>query len=386
MRTGRSNIGRLAAVAVFAVGAAHAEAATLVNCRRQSLNRVLALLNKRVPATVIVSGTCTELVRVHGHDGLTLRGVAGATLQQPAVLPPGVLLPAVLEVLASRSVTVEGLRVRAAEAFGISVGLSSSDVRLRGLSVEGGVYGLSVHGASQVSIARVTGRNPGWAAVGIWDMSAVHMEDCSFERTSSEDYRVGIHIGKAALTMHGTTVRDFQEGLVIEPGGAIDVQDVSRDFPPGGHNEVLIDNPAGTNFLGARVRAGSLNLQTRLRIVNAGQWWGGETGGVLVQDGGTLNGYDHLEISGSQGQGLLATNGSRVSLGGSRVTGGQHGGLVVVNESSLAVSGSEPTEVAGNATDVFCDSRSLITGGAGISGATSIQCANVLADPYGPLP
>jgi hypothetical protein len=380
-----SSVCGLAALALFTLAAAPATPDTLVNCGRQSLNLTLASLDKRVPTTVLVLGTCTELVQVKGHDGLTLRGLPGATLQQPA-LPPGVLLPAVLEVLSSRSVSIESLRIRAVEAFGLSIGLGSSDVRLRALAVEGGAYGVSVHGASQVSMARVTGRDPGWAAVGIWDMSAVHMEDCSFERSSSEGYSAGIQVGKAALVMHGTTIRDFQEGLIVEPGGTIEVHDISRDNPPGGRSEVLVDNPAGSNFVGLRIRAGSVVLATRLRITGAGQWWGGETGGVLVEDGGSLHAADHLEVSGSQGQGLLATKGARVSLGGSRITGSLHGGLVVVNQSSLAVAGNTPAEVSGNTTDLFCDSRSLITGGAGIGGATTVQCANLLAGPSEPLP
>ena len=57
----------------------------------QSLNRTLANVNKvnskDAPATVLVKGTCTEYVRISGFDGLTLKGLQGATLLQPSTDP-----------------------------------------------------------------------------------------------------------------------------------------------------------------------------------------------------------------------------------------------------------------------------------------------------------
>jgi hypothetical protein len=55
-----------------------------VNCDNgQSLNRTLSQLNKQMPVTVIVLGTCTEYVAIDGFEGLALRGQSGAAIQQP---------------------------------------------------------------------------------------------------------------------------------------------------------------------------------------------------------------------------------------------------------------------------------------------------------------
>jgi hypothetical protein len=46
-----------------------------VNCNDgHSLNRTLSQLNKQMPTTVIVQGTCTEYVTIDGFEGLALKG------------------------------------------------------------------------------------------------------------------------------------------------------------------------------------------------------------------------------------------------------------------------------------------------------------------------
>jgi hypothetical protein len=55
--------------------------------------------------------------------------------------------------------------------------------------------------------------------------------------------------------------------------------------------------------------------------------------------------------------------------------------------STIAVGASNPlTEISGNGTDVFCDSKSLITGGANIANALTVQCSNLLPGDYEILP
>jgi hypothetical protein len=76
-----------------------------------------------------------------------------------------------------------------------------------------------------------------------------------------------------------------------------------------------------------------------------------------------------------------------------------HNGLVVLNDSRVAIAvdpgdpDTVPTEISGSAAypvsgghDVFCDSRSLITGGGNVSNATSIQCPNMLPGASEPVP
>ena len=74
----------------------------------QSLNRTLAKLDKFIPATITVRGTCTEYVLLDGFNDLTINGVQGATLQQPGTNPQNNSY--VLSIRASRSITVSGLR------------------------------------------------------------------------------------------------------------------------------------------------------------------------------------------------------------------------------------------------------------------------------------
>jgi len=82
------------------------------------------------------------------------------------------------------------------------------------------------------------------------------------------------------------------------------------------------------------------------------------------------------------------SNNSHASLAGSSITGSGHGGLVVANLSTVAVgAGTNPmTQITGNGTDLFCDSKSVITGGANIANATSVNCCNLLTGNTEPVP
>jgi hypothetical protein len=181
----------------------------------------------------------------------------------------------------------------------------------------------------------------------------------------------------------------MQIGIGIFDGGIVDIQSFNSYFPISTPTDVLIESPAGTNFNGVFVGSRSLLSlgDTKLRITNPGQPFGGSTAGVFVSDGGTLSAGSNLVISGSLGQGVFVSNNSHASFAGSSITGSAHGGLVVANLSSVAVTGSNPlTQISGNGTDLFCDSRSLITGGANIANATSVQCGNLLPGDTVPLP
>jgi hypothetical protein len=362
----------------------------------QSLNRALAKMDKHVPATVEVKGTCTEYVLIDGFDGLTLKGVPGAALVQPSVDPGDGLAIHVLSIRASRSITIFGLDVHSGPSAlaGIGIGQNSLDVRLRNLTVDGaGVFGIVVYESSQVSLARVTARDPGYATVGVYDVSDVHIEDCLFAHSTGAYWHAGVDVGSGHVTMHGTTIRNMQNGINIGASGSVDIQDYNTYYPLGGRTEVVIESPASTNFCGVNVGNGSsLNVgNANLRITNSGQTWGGNTAGVCVSDGGTLNAVavngGKLFVSGSYGHGVFVSNSSHASLAASSITGSGHGGLVVVNQSTISVgANSALTEVSGNGTDLFCDSKSLMTGGANIGNATSVNCNNLLLGDYENLP
>ena len=365
---------------------------TVVNCDNgQSLNRTLARMNKDTPATVLVRGTCTEYVKISGFNSLTLKGQQGATLAEPSAAPDNGLSFQVLLIEASRSITIDGLIVRpGTNTPGIGIGRNSLDVRLRNLEIDGGSPGVIVFENSQVSIAQVTIYPTGYAAVGVYDASDVHIEDCLFENSTGAYWHMGLDVSNFGhVSMHGIIIRNMQEGITVSSGGVVAITDFNSYYPFGGSSDVVIESPAGSNFWGVWIgNSSSLTVgSAKLVITNPGQPWGGNSGGVFVSDGGTLNAGPNLVVSGSQGQGVFVNNNSHAGLAGSRITGSAHGGLVAANLSSIAVGSSNPmTEISGNGTDLFCDSKSLITGSANIANATSVQCTNLLAGDNEVLP
>jgi hypothetical protein len=365
----------------------------IVNCDQgQSLNRTLARLDKRVPATVLVKGTCTEYVQVTSFDSLLLKGKNGAKLQQPTS-SPGNLLNAVLWIQSSRGVTVDGLTVEANTTANAAVGImhGSSDIRLRNLNIiGGGIWGIVVGENSQASIAYVTAQDPGFAALGIYDSSDVHLEHSAFTSTTGSSWHVGVEVEASHVTMYATTITNMQQGMAGHNGGIIDLIFYPTYYNTGGSTDVTINNPAGTNFNGVTIQTGgSLNLNSAKLVINqAGQWWGGTTGGILLSDNATLNaGSGNLVMTGSNGQGILALNNSHATIAGVTVTGGAHAGLLATNLSSIDVaSGTSLTLVGGNGVDLFCDANSIITGGANLAGVPTSQCPNVLSTETPPLP
>jgi Right handed beta helix region len=382
---------RIIALIALTLGTSSLAAAQVtVDCAAgQSLNHALSKLDKHTPITVSVNGTCTEYVHVTGFQGLTLKGLPGASLLQP-VAGPGNTFNSVLLIESSSGVTISGLNVGAGFlTSAIGIGHGSSDIRLRNLKVQGGGEGIIVFENSQVSLAYVTAQDPGYTPLGVYDSSDVHVEHCVFEDTTGTPWHVGMDVGAAHVTVYGTTIRNMQIGMNVYEAGIIDLVDFNTYFPLGAATDVVIESPARTNFYGVSIAAGgSVNLgSAKLRIINPGQTFGGNTGGVFVSGGSSFTGGANLIVSGSQGQGVFVTNNSHADLDGSSITGSQHGGLVVVNQSSIAVgSAHPPTVVSGNATDLFCDSRSLVTGGANIGNATTVQCVNLLAGDTVPIP
>jgi len=368
----------------------------VVNCdAHQSLNRTLAVLPKQIPLTVVVKGTCSEYITVSGFNGLTLKGYTGAKLVQPATDPSTGLSTFVLSIENSHSVTVDGFTIHAGtSAIPVGIGHGSTDVRLRNLVAEGGSWtGIVIYEASQASLAQISTRDSGYAGVFTVDLSDVHVEDSLFEPGSAVGWHAGLAVsGSSHVTMHNTTIRNMQVGIDIGGGGNVDILDYNTYYPSGGPMDVVIENPAGSNFYGVSISdGGSLNLKStpdaRLRIVNPGQPWGGDTSGVRVASGSTLNGGPNLEISGSYGHGVYVTGNSHISLSGSRITGSGHGGVLAVNLSTISVATSGTmTEIGGNVVDVFCDSKSVITGRTGILNAATLQCPNLLDFDSEPTP
>ena len=386
----RIKIASAFALCLIACVSAFAEDTPIVDCGAgQSLNGTLSRMGKLQPATLKFKGTCTEYVVVDGFNHLTLQGLSGAAIQQPATNPPA-SAPYVLFVGASRSVTLSGFAVLSLPSAlsGIGIGKGSTDVLVQNVSTDGS-WGIVVTEASQVSLVNVmVNITSGYSAITVSGKSDVQIVGGLLHRPADSNWSAGLAVDSGHVTIRGITIRDMQQSINIGSSGSVEVTNFgSTDVGV----DVIIDNPAGTNFNGVIVSDGaSLNLgvgSAKLRISNAGQWWGGDTGAVFVTNGSTLNAGSNLIISGSQGQGVVVSNGSHAQFAGSSITGGSHGGLVVVNMSTAGVDSSSPlTVISGNGTDLFCDSKSQIAGGLNIANSTVVQCNNFLSGAYENLP
>jgi hypothetical protein len=362
-----------------------------VDCNKgQSLNSTLSKLNKQTPNTVSVNGTCTEYVQITGFENLTLQGLAGAMLLQPTTRMGNQL--GLLFIGSSRSVTLDGLSIQAdtVTVSAIAIGHGSTDIRLRHLNIQGGTSGITIFEQSQVSIAYVTAQDPGFSALGVYDLSDVHVERSLFQDSTGALWHIGLFVGASHITMYGTTINNMQVGIQGYAGSIIDVVTFTTYYSTGGPTDVVIDNSAGTSYNGVTIdTGGSLNVvSAKLVIHKPGQTYGGTTGGVLISDGAAMTASNgNLVITGSNGQGVMALNNSHATLSGTRVTGGSHGGLVATNLSSIDVSaGTSLSVVGGNSVDLFCDPGSTITGSVNLSGVPSAQCTNLLSGETVALP
>jgi hypothetical protein len=357
-----------------------------VNCDNgQSLSRTLSQLNKQMPATVIVQGTCTEYVTIDQFEGLALKGQSGAAIQQPATNPHSNSY--LLSITGSQGITISNLAVHSLPSVfsGIGIGKGSSQVQLQDMHVDG-PWGVEVYEESQVWLVRVgVNITSGFAAISAFDKSDVHISGGLLQRPSDSGFYAGVFVGSGHVTMQGITIRNMQYGITVGDSGSVDLVDTVSTAP----SDVTIDNPSGTNSNGVMVSdSSSLNLASaRLIIKNAGQTWGGNTGAIFVTNGSTLDAGQNLVVSGSRGQGVIVTNNSHATLAGSSIIASLHGGLVVANLSTIDIQPSSSlTQVSGNAPDLFCDSNSFITGTANLAGVATINCGNLLPGNTVPLP
>ena len=368
---------------------AFASPSLTVDCDQgQSLNQTLARMSKVVPLNIAVKGTCTEYVFVDGFNGLTLTGLPGATLQQPSNDLTGLFY--VLSLTDSRNITVTGLTLhsRSTPFSVVGVGKGSSSILLKNLQVDGS-WGIVVYENSQVWISKSTITVlSNYAGVSSLDSSDVHITD-TLVRSGNSDFHAGLLVSAGHVTMQGVTIRDMSQSIVVNASGILDL--VNFDSTAG--KDVIIDNPAGNNNTGVLISdSSSLNVNSVvLRVNNAGQPWGWNSGAIVVTNGSTMNAESYnggaIVVSNSQGQGVLVSNNSHAELAGASITGGLHGGLVVTNLSTATVTtiGSQST-ISGNATDLFCDSKSELLGSSSIANASTVQCGNLFPGTYESLP
>jgi hypothetical protein len=380
------------ALTFVAVAQQPASTSITVDCSKgQSLNQTLAKLNRQMAYTVSVNGTCTEFVQVIGFHNLLLKGLPGATLVQPST-GGGSLFNANLYIESSQSVQVEGFAVQGNSGTLADIGIlhGSTDIRLRSLNISGGSGGILIGENSQVSVAYVHVQDSGYASLGIYDSSDVHVEHCLFENTASNGWQQGISLGASHVTMYATTIRNMQQGIGGSADSIVDIVVYNTYYVATGNTDVVIDSSAGYTFNGVALAGGSLNVGSAKLVINkSGQSWGGTTGGVLLDEGATMSASSgYLNIVGSVGQGVVAMNNSHATLFGATITHGTHGGLVAINNSSidLSINNTPLSTISGNAVDLFCDSDSQITGAVNIAGSPTAQCTNLLSSETVPLP
>lgn len=354
-----------------------------VDCDRgQSLNRVLKRLDRRQSATINVKGTCREYVEIIGLDNLTLQGSPGATLHRPDAqpVPPAFGEVGVVTIIGSSGITLKDLQISAPntgdgtlQPIGIAIGHGSSDIRLQNLVVEEGSSGVVVFSASQVYAQALTVHNAGWAALAVYDGSSAHLEANSLLESTTPGFRSGIHITNSVVNLSaGTVIRNMQYGIWADMDATVSIHNI-RNIPGA---EIVIENDPGTNNVrGMWINGGSsATLAAKLRIVNPGE-------GVRIEGNSTLSAGRHLEITGSQGNALYVGNDSYATLlrswstgAGLKIADSGRNGIVAVNNSTVEL--GTPLELSGNAvTDIFCDSRSLVTFGVFAQNAV-VQCPN----------
>jgi hypothetical protein len=170
--------------------------------------------------------------------------------------------------------------------------------------------------ASQAWIVRATVNLVyGYAAISAFDKSDVHIVNGLLQRPANGAFNAGLFVGSGHVTMQGMTIRDMQQSIIINSSSSVDVSNFAPTAT--GAADVIIDNPSGANFNGALVSdSSSLNVSSaKLRITNAGQPWGGDTGAVLVTNGSTLIAGPGLVVSGSLlGRAELSSLSSRCSV------------------------------------------------------------------------
>jgi hypothetical protein len=325
----------------------------------------LSKLDKTRPGIVKVSGTCQENVLISGFDDLRIVGKPGATL-----LPVPPQTAYAIEVLASRTVSIEGLTIRQT-GDRVAMGLGTCDnCLLNNVVVDGGVGFYAYEGSHvRVSGLTVTGSG-GWTAIGAWK-AWLYIEDSVFEGggTGTTTRWCGLCIGEnTAANVFRSTLKGFGVGIGVDAGAHAIIQDqttVQENWCYG----VQVTNGAH-----------ALVQQSSSILDNAFTCW---SGGINVDGNATLvvaqnQATGEVRIAGNRAGGIRLNHHSFASLGGGTViTDNVDGSGLEVRNASMAVAG-QTVEISGNQWyDLFCDSLSNINNAAQITGATNVSCGHL---------
>ena len=357
-----------------------------VDCDKgDSINQAIAKLNPREPGRVLVSGTCTETIDVFNYNDLSVVGQPGAVL-----IPDPAFDEAVFVNVAIRF-RLQGFTINGS---GASIGVSlfrCVNCVVTGNTLNGVAAGISAVTNSSVDVSNnsifVSGTVPGGTAagVGVAQVSRATLAGNLIEHTGPPDGgSIGLHVSgnSSARVNPGSTFRGFGRGIEAGTGGAVQIFGPPNLTDPG---FPLIEN---NQEAGVRSEGGVLWFHGHTRVTGNGNM-NPYSGGIVVDDGGNLRLANLVEVTNNLKNGVLLTNNSTGFFqGGINISNNQRNGVVVITSSTLGMNtGFGPNTVGGNtAQDIYCDSHSLITGGASVAGATKIMCTNLKAGKSDPIP
>jgi hypothetical protein len=163
---------------------------------------------------VIVRGTCRENVVVRNVEALTFRARPGATLL-PAKVGPAT---AALEVVASRSVRIEGLTIHGGDATRAISLRSCEDCVVSRCTIDGGTnWGIAVDQNSSASVSATT-LGAASAGVLVVGSSTVHIDGCTFDRGDGGGW-AGLAVAQNGFAVVKNSVfRNFLYGIAVLEG------------------------------------------------------------------------------------------------------------------------------------------------------------------------
>ncbi|HEX6187738.1 MAG TPA: hypothetical protein VFZ40_06640 [Pyrinomonadaceae bacterium] len=366
---------------VFSIITAHAQTVkeTKVDCDKgDTINGALAKLNRREPNFVVVSGTCTESIDVFNYNDLAIVGQPGA------VLIPDPEVDEVVFVNVAIRFRLIGFTINGSGALkGISLSRCVNCV-VSNNTISGVANGVSATLNSSVDVS-VNTINASEVGVEAAQVSRAILARNLIEHAGTPDTgSIGLHVtgNSYARVNVGSTFRGFGRGIEANTGGGVDIFGspnlTDPDFP-------LIEN---NQSAGVRSAGGIIRFHGHTRVTGNGD--SPYSGGIVIENGGFLELANLVEVINNTKNGvLLISNSTGLFKGGISISNNQRNGVVVISSSVLELASGKfgTNTVSGNtAQDIFCDSNSLITGGANVTGATKIMCTNLKSGKSDPIP
>jgi hypothetical protein len=354
-----------------------------VDCSKgDSINAELARLSKTGPNVVTVSGSCAENILIDGFDDLTLVAAPGASLNPASASAKSILL-----VNSSRRVVLDGFAITIpapapnSPATWVAELNGSFGCVMKNLSVTGG-GGIRLQRTSYVSISDSTLHDVGIGII-VGNACNADIRGVTIDNTLTPAPRgqIGIAIfeGSTAFT-EGVTISGFNQG-VFNGGGTFAV--LGPGFFDTTRPVVIQGNRTGI----AVANGGLASLSGPISITGNGQLNNDVTGGIVVNHGslqitGALPQTGVTQIDSNITQGVLIMNdGTGQITGPVSISQNGYNGVVAVNGGIVGFAGignpfTVPTVTQNFARDLFCDSRSLVTGSNNVTGAAHRECAN----------